>query len=196
MNRMILARLIAISSTSLGMCAAQETRPSTEQRDIVRIELREFDGLKRSGAFGFLLAMHDAIACELTMKGDVSIDDRKLTVYLPDGPYSLKNTGSSDFTTENTASCIAIDADADGKISDEENWYANLPIRISDRMFDIVAIGPDGKRIELAPSPKPLSGIVVGRKVPPFSYATTGGKTLTQDDFRGRPFLIDIWSVT
>ena len=196
MSRVNVPRLFAISSASVGACAAQETRPAADPPDVVRIELRECDGLKRGGAFGFMLAMRDSIACELTMRGDVSIDERKLTFYLPDGPYALKNTGASDFTMENTATCLAIDADADGRIADEENWFSNLPIRIGDRMFDLRAIGSDGKRIELAPSLKPVSGIVVGQKVPPFSYTTTGGKTLTQDDYRGRAFLIDIWSVT
>ena len=196
MSRMIDARHIAILATSIGICAAQEPRPPADPLDVIQVSLREFDGLKRGGAFGFMLGMHDATTCELVMKGDVEIDGRQLTLYLPDGPYSLKNTGASDFTMENTATCLAIDTDADKKISDEENWYANLPLRIGDRMFEVRAIAPKGKGLELVPSRKPLSGIVIGREVPPFSYATTGGKTVTQDDFRGRPFLIDIWSVT
>lgn len=193
---MKLSACAALASLA-GTCLAQTaSAPAAASQPVLRAPLRECDVVKRGGAFGLMLALRDSAACDLVRKGPLTIDGRALPVYLPDGPYALENKGRSDFTSENEATCIAIDADADGQLADAENWYANLPVRIGDQMYAVQAIEPDGKWIDLAPSSGPLTGIVLDRKLPSFSYQTSSGKMVSQDDFRGRPFLLDIWSVT
>ncbi|MCG3137283.1 MAG: hypothetical protein HJJLKODD_01126 [Phycisphaerae bacterium] len=133
----------------------------------------------------------------LTHRARVTVDDVTTWIYLPEKtPYTLVNTGESDGEFDNTSTLLAIDSRPDKRITDDENWYANLPIRIADRMFDVTAIAEDGSSITLTPSSAPLSGVVVGRKVPPFSYQREDGQLITQDDYKGKAFLLDIWSVT
>jgi hypothetical protein len=40
------------------------------------------------------------------------------------------------------------------------------------------------------------SGLVAGQKCPAFSYRTVTGKRVTNSTFKGKAFLIDIWSTT
>src|SRR5262245_65949553 len=110
------AQLIAVLALIASTCVAQERGEPIDTKSIRRVELRECDALKRGGAFGLMLAMRDGAACEVVRRGELNVDGRKLTVYLPDGPYSLENAGRSDFEVENDATCIAIDSDNDGKL--------------------------------------------------------------------------------
>jgi hypothetical protein len=134
---------------------------------------------------------------QLTHQGVIKIDGETFNIYLPAaGSYSLKNTGTGEGQFENTSTLLSVDANRDGKFTDDEGWYANLPLRIGDRMFEVVRIAPDGSSITLKRSTKPLAGVITGRKVPPFSYTTAEGKPFTQDTYRGKAVLIDVWSVT
>jgi hypothetical protein len=134
---------------------------------------------------------------ELVKRGTVQMDRRKYTLYLPRAKsYSTKNTGPSDCDFDNTSTLISVDQNGDGRLTENDGWFANLPVRLGDRMFDVVDIAADGSRIVLRPSRAPLRGVIVGRTCPPFSFKTADGKEVSRESLAGKPFLLDIWSTT
>jgi len=133
----------------------------------------------------------------LIRKGTLTVDGEAVTIYLPKAKrYGVENTGRGDEHHSNKSTLLSIDADHNGKLGDDESWFANLPIRVADRMFEITRIAEDGSEIELRPSSAPLRGVIVGRKCPAFSYKTSDGRLITQDTYKGKAFLLDVWSVT
>jgi hypothetical protein len=148
-----------------------------------------------AGAFKMLVAGPPAE--ELVKRGTVQVDRRKYTLYLPRAKsYSTKNTGPSDCDNDNTSTLITVDQNGDGRMTENDGWFANLPLRLGDRMFDVAEIAADGSRVVLKPSRSPLRGVIVGRACPPFSFKTADGKEVTRDSLGGKPFLLDIWSFT
>jgi len=148
---------------------------------------------------GFAKRLQEAMKPEkLVKKGSIRVSGKSFDLYLPEStePYAVENKGESDSHHENSSTLLSIDGNGDGKLTGDEGWFASLPIRIADSMWEVVAIAADGSRIELKPSRKPLAGVVVGRKCPPFSFRTEEGKPVTLDSYRGKALLIDIWSVT
>jgi len=134
---------------------------------------------------------------KLVHKGKLVLDDRTHTFYLPKAKaYSVKNTGKPDDLLGNTSTLVSIDANGDGKLADEEGWYASGPIRLDDAMFEITTIADDGGQIELKRSDVALRGLIVGRKCPPFSFKTTAGRKVNLDSYRGKALLLNVWSVT
>ena len=134
---------------------------------------------------------------ELVKRGTVQVDRQKYTLYLPKArSWSKKNTGPSDCYNDNTSTLISVDQNGDGRMTENDGWFANLPLRLGDRMFDVADIAADGSRIVLKPSKARLRGLVVGRPCPPFSFKTADGKEINRDSLAGKPFLLDIWSVT
>jgi hypothetical protein len=135
---------------------------------------------------------------KLVKKGRLKVSGQSVDIYLPEPkePYTAINKGTSDGHSDNTSTLISIDSNGDGKLTKDEGWFASLPVRIGDKMWEITSIAADGSRIELKPSGKPIAGVVVGRKCPPFSYRTEEGKQVTQDTAKGKALLLDIWSVT
>jgi hypothetical protein len=63
-------------------------------------------------------------------------------------------------------------------------------------MFDIAEIAEDGSRIVLRPSKSPLRGVIVGQVCPEFSFETPEGDEVGLATLRGKPFFLDIWSIT
>jgi hypothetical protein len=148
-----------------------------------------------TGIFGLLFS--GPPKDELTKRGVVEVDGQKYVFYLPKAKaYTVKNNGKKDHDFENTSTLLSIDQKGDGKLIDADGWFANLPVRLGDRMFDVAEIAADGSRIVLKPSKAPLRGAIVGRACPPFSFPTADGKTISRDGFAGKPFLLDIWSIT
>jgi hypothetical protein len=134
---------------------------------------------------------------ELVKRGTVEVGRKKYTLYLPKAKsYSTKNTKPKDSAFENTSTLISVDQDGAGRLTDTEGWFANLPVRLGDQMFDVAEIAADGSRIVLKPSKAPLRGVIVGRTCPPFSFKTADGKEVSRDRLAGKPFLLDIWSIT
>jgi hypothetical protein len=134
---------------------------------------------------------------ELVKRGTVEVDGQKYTLYLPKAKaYSLKNTKPSDSDFENTSTLLSVDHTGDGRLTGNEGWFANLPLRLGDTMFDVTEIAADGSRIVLKPSKAPLRGVIVGRTCPPFSFQTADGKEVSRKSLAGKPFLLDIWSIT
>ena len=134
---------------------------------------------------------------ELVKRGTVQVDRQKYTLYLARAKsYSTKNTGPSDCDFDNTSTLISVDQNGDGRLTENDGWFANLPLRLGDRMFDVAELAADGSRIVLKPSKASLRGVIVGRTCPPFSFKTADGKEVSRDGLAGKPFLLDIWSVT
>jgi hypothetical protein len=134
---------------------------------------------------------------ELVKRGTVQVDRHKYTLYLPKAKsYSIKNTGPSDCDFDNTSTLISVDQNGDGRLTENDGWFANLPLRLGDKMFDVAEIATDGSRIVLKPSKSSLRGVIVGRICPPFSFKTADGKEVNRDNLAGKPFLLDIWSIT
>jgi hypothetical protein len=133
----------------------------------------------------------------LAHRGVVEVGGKKYTLYLPRAKsYSVKNTARKENTFENTSTRLSIDQTGSGKLTESDEWPANLPVRLGDRMFDVVAIAADGSRVVLKPSRAPLSGVVVGRACPPFAFKTAEGKEVSRESLAGKAFLLDIWSIT
>jgi hypothetical protein len=134
---------------------------------------------------------------DLVKRGTLEVDRRKYTLYLAKAKsYSTKNTGPSDGDNDNTSTLISVDQKGDGRLTEIDGWFANLPLRLGDRMFDVSEIAADGSRIVLKPSPSALRGVIVGRRCPPFSFKTADGKEINRESLAGKPFLLDIWSIT
>ena len=167
---------------------------------IISIEMSKCDQtrVKRDQSILKLLLTSERARETMATKGRLTVDDEAFDIFLPpkgDG-YTVKNTGKDESHTYNISTLIAIDADHDGSLARDEDWFASLPLRVADRMFEVLSIAPDGSRIALRPSKASLAGAVVGRKCPPFSLKTDGGETVTLESFAGKAFLLDIWSVT
>lgn len=134
---------------------------------------------------------------KLVKRGTVSIDGQDYTLYLPKAAsYSTTNSGANDSDLENTSTVISVDQNADGKLTADESWFANLPLRLGERMFDVAEIAEDGSQMILRPSKSPLRGVIVGRTCPPFSFGTADGGDVSLEKMAGKAFLLDIWSVT
>jgi hypothetical protein len=134
---------------------------------------------------------------EMAKQGQLTLAGRDYAVYLPRAKsYSLKNTAGTAVRLLNTSSVICIDQNGDGRLTPDEAWNANQPIRVADQMLDVVDLAADGSKIVLRASRAPLGGVVIGRKCPPFSLTTADGKPVTPDTFAGKALLLDIWSVT
>ena len=134
---------------------------------------------------------------DLVKRGTANVGGHKYTLYLPKAKsYSTKNTKPSDNDFENTSTLISVDQKGDGRLTDTDGWFANLPLRLGDRMFDVAEMAADGGRIVLKPSKSPLRGVIVGRACPPFSFKTAEGKEVSRESLAGKAFLLDIWSIT
>jgi hypothetical protein len=134
---------------------------------------------------------------KLVKRGTVPVDGQTYTLYLPRAEsYSTTNTEEGDSDFENTSTLLSIDHNGDGKLTEDEGWFANLPLRLGDKMFDVAEIAADGSRIVLKPSQSPLRGVILGRTCPPFSFETADGGEVSRETLAGRAFILDIWSFT
>jgi hypothetical protein len=181
-----------------GMCP----RPGADDSDTITIPMKPSKA-SRPGHISVTLdkkgipSITPAKDTQLAHQGIIKVDGATFNIYLPAADsYSLKNAGTGEGQFENTSTLLSIDADGDGKFAADEGWYADLPLRIGDRMFEVVRMAPDGSSLTLKRSNKQLAGVIVGRKVPPFSYRTADGRSFTENSYRGKAVLIDVWSVT
>ena len=133
----------------------------------------------------------------LVKRGTVQVGRQKYTLYLAKAKsYSTTNTGPSDCDFDNTSTLISVDQNGDGRLTGNDGWFANLPLRLGDKMFDVAEIATDGSRIVLKQSKSSQRGLIVGRTCPPFSFKTADGKEVARESLAGKPFLLDIWSIT
>jgi hypothetical protein len=132
---------------------------------------------------------------ESLVKGEVTVGSEKVAVYLPaNGPYALTSEKSHSF--ENTSTPLSIDSDNNGELSEAEEWFASMPIRLGDQMFDVKEIDPGAQWMLLARSSMPLGGVVLGKPCPNFEFKTMDGKSVSLADYKGKALLLDVWSMT
>lgn len=143
------------------------------------------------------LRMEDAQGRPAGKRGTVEVDGVSYTIGLPKSrKYSVTNTGKGDHGFANTSTALTVGPGGDPKTPPDGEWFANLPIRLGDRMFDVVEIAADGSRVVLKPSKAALRGAVIGRACPPFAFKTADGAAVSLESLAGKPFILDIWSVT
>jgi hypothetical protein len=148
-------------------------------------------------ATGLLEALAGGGKDQLVKRGVVEIEGNKYTLYLPKAKaYAVKNSAKRDHDFENKSTLLTIDQTGDGKFTEADNWFANLPIRLGDQMFDVVEIAANGSQIGLRRSKAPLSGALIGRACPAFAFKTADGKEISRETLKGKAFLLDIWSIT
>jgi hypothetical protein len=192
--------LLAVTGSALpGGPRAEKPTPKEAASVIVTMEdcKAARPGKISSVADAFRSIVTGAPQDELVKRGTVQVDGRKYTLYLARAKsYSTKNTGPSDGDLDNTSTLISVDQNGDGRLTVNDGWFANLSLRLGDRMFDVAEIAADGSRIVLKPSRSALRGVIVGRTCPPFSFKTPEGKEVSHDSLAGKPFLVDIWSIT
>ncbi|HEY9713742.1 MAG TPA: hypothetical protein V6C72_09740 [Chroococcales cyanobacterium] len=132
---------------------------------------------------------------ESLVRGEISLDGQKTIFYLPaNGPHPIACAEKSHL--QNTSTLISVDANKNGKLESYEGWFANMPVRLGDRMFTVKQIDPGSQWILLAKAEVPLSGFVVGKPCPDFKFTTTRGKKITLADYKGKELLLDVWSMT
>ncbi len=167
--------------------------------DAITITLTETTVTRPGSVTGGLLAaiFGGSGGGEKLKRGEHTVDEQTFALFLPRAKTcTIKNTGPNDGAFENTSTAITVAPKGDEKLTANQNWFANLPLRIGDRMFDVLDIAADGGTIVLKPSTAPLRGAVLGRKCPPFAFETSDGKKISLADYKGQSFLLDIWSTT
>jgi hypothetical protein len=184
-------------ATSAKQTAADNAEPSDEMT-IVMDDCKASRAGKITGGAGVIsLLLGGPSNDELVRRGTVRVEEREYVLYLPKSDsYSRTNTGADDSNLENTSTLVSIDQNGDGKLTEDEGWYANLPLRLGDTMFDVAEIAANGRRIVLKRSNSALRGVIVGRTCPPFSFDTPEGREISLQTMAGKAFLLDIWSVT
>jgi hypothetical protein len=204
MTKHLPALLSLVLPALLGITLPGESRaqkPSAEQATLITVAMEDCKA-NRPGKITSDTGVLRMIFAgppkeELVKRGTVHVDGQKYMLYLPKAKsYSIKNTKPDDSDFENTSTLISVDHNSDGSLTEDEGWFANLPLRLGDKMFDVAEIAADGSRVVLKPSSSPLHGVIVGRTCPPFSFKTADGKEVSRESLAGKPFLLDIWSIT
>jgi hypothetical protein len=176
--------------------ASGAARPADVPAGDITVTLTDSTVTRPGGATGVLAALLGGGA-EKLKRGELTVDGETFALYLPrDKTCTVKNTGSGDGHSDNKSTAITVAAKGDEKLAAARKSFANLPLRIGDRMFTVVDLAADGSRIVLRPSNEPLRGVVLDRQCPEFKFETSDGKVVTRDRYKGRAFLLDIWSVT
>ncbi|MCU0864440.1 MAG: hypothetical protein MUC36_11640 [Planctomycetes bacterium] len=134
---------------------------------------------------------------DLVRKGSLSVGAETFDLYLPKekGGWSHKARPERKGSLVTlTSTWLAVDQDHDGKIAVDESYFAELPLRIGDSMFDVVDIAADGSTMSLRRREGPLAGAVVGRKAAAFEWTATDGRQLTNANYENRVLVIDCWA--
>jgi hypothetical protein len=200
LSLMLLPLLTAVPGSALPG-GGREDKPTPKEKAAITVVMEDCKASRPAKITNAVSALRMLIAGpptdELVKRGTVQLDRQKYTLYLAKAKsYSTKNTGPSDSDHDNTSTLISVDQNGDGRLTENDGWFANLPLRLGDKMFDVAEITGDGSRIVLKPSKSLLRGVIVGRTCPPFSFKTADGKEVNRESLAGKPFLLDIWSIT
>jgi hypothetical protein len=164
--------------------------------DAITVTLTDTTVTRPSAVTGLVAALLGG-GTEKLKRGELTVAGETFSLFLPQAKtYSIKNTGSNDGAFENKSTAITVVPKGDEKLTDGQNWFANLPLRVGDRMFDVLDIAADGSKVVLKPSTASLRGVVLGRKCPAFAFETSEGKKISLDTYKGQAILLDIWSTT
>ncbi len=164
--------------------------PQTQSEPIV-VAMAPFDGTRPVRGF------YVKSSTKLVKKGAVQVDGTAFDLYLPrekNGYSHVPRPEQKAVLVTLTSTWLAVDQDRDGKIALEESYFAELPLRIGDAMFDVVDIAKDGSSITLRRREGPLAGAVMGRKAAAFEWTAEDGRKLTNRSFENRVLVIDCWA--
>jgi hypothetical protein len=183
--------LLAIAGFAAGTASAADP-----PADAISVTLTDTT-ITRAGAVTGVLSALFGGGTEKLKRGELTVDGETFALYLPRGKTcTMKNAGTGDSPSENKSTAISVAPKNDKTLTASQTWFANLPLRVGDRMFSVVDLAADGSKIVLKPSNAPLRGVIVGRKCPDFAFETSDGKKVSRDAYKGKAFLLDIWSVT
>jgi hypothetical protein len=201
-NRNLVIICVYAASALAGSAPAvlEADEPSSKPNGPITVEMKDCKATrpgKMSTGVGILrLLLLGPPRDQLVKRGELELDGETFALYLPKAAsYTLKNT-SDQSELANNSTLLSIDQNGDGALTEDEGWYANLPIRVGDRMFDVIEIDKDGSRIVLKPSQAPLRGLIVGRRCPSFTFKTSDDREVSLQTLAGKAFLLDVWSVT
>jgi hypothetical protein len=171
-------------------------QPADTAADTITVTLTDTTVTRTGTATGILATIFSG-GNEKLNQGELTVDGETFALYLPRGKTcTIKNTGKNDSVFENKSTAITVAPKDEKKLTPAQNWFANLPLRVGDKMFTVVDLAADGSKIVLNPSNEPLRGVIVGRRCPDFAFETSDGKKVSRDGYKGKAFLLDIWSVT
>ena len=133
------------------------------------------------------------------LEGEITVAGKTYTIFIPaEGPYQLENTrqrGLDNFLFTN-ATPVWFDQNGDGKLSFNEAWVSNHPIRFGNQMLEVISISPDGTTLTMRESKAPLGGLVLGERAPEFRLVDQNGGVHTLERYRGKYLILDLWSTT
>ncbi|MFT7617707.1 MAG: hypothetical protein ACI97A_001346 [Planctomycetota bacterium] len=133
----------------------------------------------------------------INRRGFFELDGNPIWIFLPDRwSHTIENSEKSSDSFENDSSYFYLNQRKDKVLTENEAWFCDTPFRVGDKMFQVAAIDRGGEWIEIRPIESPLTGIVVGRKLPPFSWASMSGQVITEKTHLGKYLVIDVWSPT
>jgi hypothetical protein len=176
---------------SLLLLAAPLARPLPAQEAPIVVALAPCE-LKRPVRGFYVKSSRD-----LVRKGSLTVGSETFDLYLPKEKGGWSHTARperKDTLVALTSTWLAVDQDHDGKIAIDESYFAELPLRIGDTMFDVVGIAADGSTISLRRREGPLAGAVRGRKAAAFEWAATDGRKLSNASYENRVLVIDCWA--
>ena len=180
----------------LSLINTAAVHPAEPPADAITVTLTDTT-VTRPGAVTSIWSALFGGAREKLKRGELTVDDTTFALFLPRAKAcTIKNTGANDGAFENTSTAITITIKGEEKLANGQSWFANQPLRVGDRMFDILDLAADGSAITLKPSTAPLRGAVLGRKCPPFAFETSEGMKVSLAGYKGQAFLLDIWSTT
>jgi hypothetical protein len=134
---------------------------------------------------------------DLAHKGSLQVGGETFDLYLPKekGGWShLPRPERKGMLVTLTSTWLSVDQDHDGKIAIDESYFAELPLRIGDTMFDVVGIAADGSSVTLRRREGPLAGAVRDRKAAAFEWNATDGRKLSNASYENRVLVIDCWA--
>lgn len=168
--------------------AAPQTPPAPEP---IVVAMAPFEGKRPVRAF------YVNASPKLVRKGTVAVDGTAFDLFLPleKGAYSHRPRPERKAVLVTlTSTWLSVDQNHDGKIDVDESYFAELPLRIGDAMFDVVDIAADGSTISLRRREGPPTGAVLGRKAAAFEWTATDGRKLTNASYENRVLVIDCWA--
>ena len=132
---LVLVVLPAVPSSALPGVGRAD-KPIPKQAAAITVVMEDCQGDRPGKITNAASALRMLIAGppkdDLVKRGTVQVDRQKYTLYLAKArSYSTKNTGPSDCDTDNTSTLISVDQNGDGQLTENDGWFANLPLRAS-----------------------------------------------------------------
>jgi thiol-disulfide isomerase/thioredoxin len=97
---------------------------------------------------------------------------------------------SNDF---NRGSNLGLDQNNDGKFYGKGEWlFSDMIVDLCGKNYLISKIAPDGSYLSLKQTN--LQNVKLYQESPKFNFTFVGGKNLSSDILKGKPFLVDFWA--